>query len=211
MSSPSVWASTMTFFPLLRERLLKLNHPGEACVVGAADGKFVLPLAADGWKVIAIERDPVAVHGGEVMYPDGPGTMPGLLARAYQDGLEPKITIMDRDFRNLDLPLQCAVVFTSCSWHYSLNHNTPLEQFVCSMQEAVSRGGIFCAEYMMPVEDRHVAIEHYLEEGQLAKYFPATDWNIRLQFYTDTFLELAHVGNLTDHWHRMGFILAERK
>jgi len=39
--------------------------------VGASDGKFVLPLAAAGHRVPAIERDPFALHGGPVRLPDG--------------------------------------------------------------------------------------------------------------------------------------------
>ncbi|MFI5723859.1 hypothetical protein [Streptomyces cyaneofuscatus] len=40
-------------------------------VIGASDGRLVVPLAAAGYRVVAIERDPLALHGGEVQFPGG--------------------------------------------------------------------------------------------------------------------------------------------
>ena len=77
------------------------------------------------------------------------------------------------------------------------------------MQAIVEEGGIFCAEYMMPCEPRHEGKEHYLREGELRKYF-ANDWEVLEEFYTVPFAEKAHVGNLVDHIHRMGFFMAKR-
>lgn len=58
-------------------------------VVGASDGKFVIPLAAVGHRVIAIERDPVALHGGPVRLPDGTEAhSAGLIERLKQERLD---------------------------------------------------------------------------------------------------------------------------
>ena len=70
METQSLWEHTLTFFPqflaTLKERCLP---DATVAVIGASDGKFVLPLAAAGYRVIAIERDPFALHGGEVRLP----------------------------------------------------------------------------------------------------------------------------------------------
>ena len=61
MPTESVWEDTRTFFPLF---LAQIEQRGarSVCVVGASDGKFVLPLARRGIQVLAIERDPALVQ-----------------------------------------------------------------------------------------------------------------------------------------------------
>lgn len=77
------------------------------------------------------------------------------------------------------------------------------------MQSIVAVGGIFCAEYMMPCEKKHLNIEHYVNEGQLLQYFNE-QWELLENFYTVLFSEKGHVGNLMDHKHRMGFFMAKK-
>lgn len=171
----------------------------------------MLPLAERGYKVIAIELDSVALYGGTVRLPGGDEKHSlGLVERLRLEGLQDAVTVISEDFLQRSSPiLLCDAIFTSCSWHYSRNHSTPLASFVQRLQERVNPGGIFCAEYMMPVEKRHEGIEHYAKEGQIGKLF-CEGWMVTEQFYTPKFVEKGHVHNLQDHYHRMGFILAAR-
>ena len=180
-------------------------------VVGASDGKFVLPLALRGYRVVAIELDQTALFGGPIESPDGSENQSlGLVERLRLEGLQEVVTVVAEDFLQSPPPAsQSDAIFTSCSWHYSRNHWRPLASFVQKMQQRVKPGGIFCSEYMMPVEQKHDKIEHYPKEGQIEAMF-GEGWTVLEQFYTTNFLEKGHAHNLQDHYHRMGFMLATR-
>lgn len=211
MKTKSVWEETKTFFPLFIKKINdSFSTQGKVCIIGASDGKFVIPLVKKGWKVLAIEIDKIAVYGGEVEFPKtGLRKMLGLVQRLRIEKLEKQVEILNDDFLACKLPNLCIGVFTSCSWHYSINHKVPLKVFIERMQSMVAPGGIFCAEYMMPCENKHFIIEHYVKEGQLLQYFDE-QWEILENFYTEPFDEKAHVGNLVDHKHQMGFFMAKK-
>lgn len=212
MRTKSVWEETKTFFPLFMKKINdSFINQGRIYVVGASDGKFVIPLAEKGWKVLALEVDKTAVYGGVVEFPKtGLGKMLGLEQRLKIEKLEKEVEILNDDFLTCKLlPQPCLGVFTSCSWHYSRNHSVPLKRFIEKMQSIVAVGGVFCAEYMMPSEKKHLNIEHYVKEGQLLQYF-GEHWEILENFYTEPFNEKAHVDKLVDHRHRMGFFMAKK-
>ncbi|ANP55318.1 SAM-dependent methyltransferase [Streptomyces griseochromogenes] len=212
MQTRSLWEHTLTFFPqflvTLRERVAS---NATIAVVGASDGKFVLPLAAAGYRVVAIERDALAVHGGEVRLPgDSEAHAMGLIDRLKQEELDARVQVVEEDFLAGDpLDMQCEAVWTSCSWHYSANHHRPLAEFVDRMQRLVHPGGVFGAEFMMPVETRHHLVEHYTSPERLHRHF-LSDWDVLLTLRTDEFTERPHVDQLHDHTHRMGLLLAAR-
>ncbi len=212
MQTQSVWEHTLTFFPqflaTLRERV---SSDATIAVIGASDGKFVLPLAAMGYRVIAVERDPVALHGGEVELPgDMSAHAMGLVDRLKLEALHDRVRIIEDDFLEAeDLGARCDAVWTSCSWHYSANHHRPLADFITRMQSQVQVGGLFGAEFMMPVQPRHYLIEHYTSPEKLSQHFTG-DWDILLTLRTNEFTERPHVGQPHDHAHRMGLLLATR-
>ncbi|WP_432065541.1 SAM-dependent methyltransferase [Streptomyces sp. C10-9-1] len=213
MQTKSLWEHTLTFFPqflaTLRERVA---HDATVAVVGASDGKFVLPLAAADYHVLAVERDAVALHGGDVHLPgDSQAHALGLIDRLKLEELHDRVQVVEDDFLYGEpLGLQCEAVWTSCSWHYSANHHRPLAEFVDRMQRLVRPGGVFGAEFMMPVERRHHMIEHYTSPERLRHHFP-DDWEVLLTLCTTEFTERPHVGQLHDHTHRMGLLVAARK
>lgn len=168
-------------------------------VIGASDGKFVLPLAAASYQVIAIERDPLALHGGSVNLPEGDTTAMGLLELLRLDALYDRVTVVETDFLRAE-PARalCDAVWTSCSWHYSANHDRSLAEFVARMQFLVRDSGLFGAEFMMPVEPRHTGLEHYTTPEHLGRHF-ADPWRVLLTLRTDPFLERPHLGQPEDH------------
>ncbi|HEY3684238.1 MAG TPA: class I SAM-dependent methyltransferase [Streptosporangiaceae bacterium] len=208
MKTQSLWQATKTFFPLFLGELTQ--RPAQTvCVVGASDGKFVIPLAKLGYHVLAIERDRQAVHGGVVELPGHlQGTMLGLRRRMMSEEVAECVTIVEGDLFDLRHLPPCDAVWTSCSWHYSLNHRRPLSAFVERLQALCAPEGLLGAEFMMPVEERHQSIEHYLEEGQILDYFEG--WRLLWEAYTPAFLEDPHVEQLKPHTHRMGFVMASR-
>ncbi|MFF7406630.1 class I SAM-dependent methyltransferase [Streptomyces murinus] len=212
MQTQSLWEHTLTFFPqflaVLRERVAP---DATVAVVGASDGKFVLPLAAAGYRVVAIERDALAVHGGEVHLPgDSKVRAMGLIDRLQREELRARVQMIEEDFlAGKPLDAQCEAVWTSCSWHYSANHHRPLAEFVDRMQRLVRPGGVFGAEFMMPVEKRHHSVEHYTSPERLHRHFLG-DWDVLLTLRTNEFTERPHIGQPHDHSHRMGLLLAAR-
>jgi SAM-dependent methyltransferase len=212
MRTSSLWEHTLTFFPQFLAAAREHIPPGSrVAVVGASDGKFVLPLAAAGYRVTAIERDPLALHGGEVRLPgDITTSAPGLIARLKAEGIQDQVQIAEQDFLTARPPYdQCDAVWTSYSWHYSVNHCRPLADFVGRMQERVRPGGLCAAEFMMPTQAHHFTTEHYVSPERLNRHF-AGGWTILLTLRTSEFTEKAHVGQLYDHTHRMGVVIAQR-
>lgn len=207
MQTASLWA-TKTFFPLFTRELAQRGCRSVA-VVGASDGRFVLPLALAGYRVIAIERNATALHGGPVKLPgDVDTTMLGLHQRLALEGVKGRVEVIEGNLCELgDLPV-CDAVWTSCSWHYSLNHHRPLRVFTDRMQALCVTEGLLGAEFMMPVEPRHESIEHYLAEGEVRRYFP--NWPVVWETYTPPFPEAPHVEQLAPHTHRMGLLIAQR-
>ncbi|MFC5253436.1 class I SAM-dependent methyltransferase [Streptomyces nigrescens] len=206
--SPSLWQETRTFFPIFLDLVVNRGMQS-VCVVGASDGKFVLPLARLGVRVLAVERNKSALDGGPVVLPGRTeASMPGLRKRLADEDLSGRVEIVEADI--LDLPDELDAtdaVWTSCSWHYSINHRRPLGDFIAAMKRSCRpRGGVFAAEYMMPVEPWHLACEHYPEEGEMRRFFP--DWAIEWETYTPPFLEAPHVEQLHEHTHRMGLLIA---
>ena len=206
----SVWENTRTFFPLFLAHIQQ-REVQTVCVVGASDGKFVLPLARQGLRVVAVERDPIAVDGGPITLP-GPieATMPGLRKRLADEGLTDLVEIVKADLLATSEWMEPVdAVWTSCSWHYSVNHRRPLADFINIMRHLCRpAGGVFGAEYMMPVEPRHFTVEHYLSEGRVRAFLPS--WQIDWETYTPPFVEAPHVEQLAEHLHRMGLIIATR-
>lgn len=212
MRTRSLWEHTLTFFPQFLTTLREHAVPdATVAVVGASDGKFILPLAAAGYRVVAIERDAFALHGGEVHLPgDERAHAMGLIDRLKLEELYDRVQVVEGDFLQVEpLGRPCDAVWTSCSWHYSANHHRPLAEFVDRMQRLVRPGGVFGAEFMMPVEQRHHMIEHYTSPEKLRRHFIG-DWDVLLTLRTNEFTERAHVGQLQDHTHRMGLLLAAR-
>lgn len=209
MVTASAWEDTRTFFPLFLNQIERRGARSVG-VVGASDGKFVLPLARRGIQVIAIECNQTAVDGGPVTVPGPVETvMPGLRERLAEEGLTDRVTIVRVNVMDIAEELTADAVWTSCSWHYSINHGRPLAEFINAMSQLCRpNGGILGAEYMMPVEPRHFAIEHYPGEGQVRGYL--SGWQVDWETYTPAFVEAPHVEQLTEHVHRMGLIIATR-
>ncbi|WP_405798178.1 SAM-dependent methyltransferase [Streptomyces sp. NBC_01506] len=212
MRTPSMWRHTLTFFPQFLAALKERAEPDSTVtVIGASDGRLILPPVSAGYRVVAIERDPIALHGGEVQLPgDNTGHAMGLIERLRLEGLNDQVQVVEEDFL-VSEPLSTIsdAVWTSCSWHYGANHHRPLGEFVDRMQRLVRPGGLFGAEFMMPIELRHHMVEHYTSPERLRRYFMG-DWDVLLTLRTDEFAERAHVGQLQDHTHRMGLFLAAR-
>lgn len=207
MKITSVWETTRTFFPLFLSEIKKKGAKSIA-VVGASDGKFVLPLAEAGIHVVAIENNPIAVNGGTYVSHDlGELKLAGLRNRLKSENLLDMVEILEYDLLKLaTATIDVDAVWTSCSWHYSINHHMPVGTFISQMCGLLCPGGLFGAEYMMPVAPIHFNGGHYMQLGELATYFDRD--NIIWDLSTQPFIEDSHVDQPQKHIHQMGFLVA---
>lgn len=199
MTSPndeSEWEEIRTFFPLFMA-LMATEGPASVLVVGASDGKFVLPLAAQGVAVTALDVDEEALLTGPK----------SLSRRAAAQDLAMQVECVHGDIRDIDLG-EFDAVWTSCSWHYSRNFDRPLSDFIDAIKRHTRPGGILAAEYMMPLEVRHLAAEHYLEPGEVWSYIGS--WQRLWDAYTSVYFEDSHPGQPSRHVHRMGLAIARK-
>lgn len=194
-ASESPWASVRTFFPIFMS-WLRAESIKTVLVVGASDGKFVLPLAGEGLTVTAVDVD------GEALLEDAHS----LRRRAALQGLADKVRCLHGDICDIAVGDHDAV-WTSCSWHYSRNFDRSVSSFIDALKSHVRPNGILGAEYMMPVELRHVEVEHYLEPGEVWGYLPG--WTRLWDAYTTVYREEPHPGQAEPHVHRMGFMMAQ--
>ena len=193
-TTDSLWQSTRTFFPLFL-RQCELSQARTIAIVGAADGKFVLPLVRYGARVTAIECDRDAVEG--------------LRQRLTTERLTDSVEIITGDVLDLVEFGVHDAVWTSCSWHYSRNHRRPVTEFIAGLERLCSRSGLLGAEYMMPIEPQHEQVEHYIPEGRLRGYLPG--WDPIWETYTPVFDEAPHPCQPHTHQHRMGLFIGRRQ
>lgn len=151
MKTKSLWGQSpkrlYQFIDLVNQRADNMRH---VCVVGASDGKFVLPMLRKGLSVTAIEIDNIAIHGGEkivplprknvvkINYKEGQGVpeypdipyqkimATGLLERVQKEKLEAKFELLEMDFYHNVSQNQYDAIFTSCSMQYKGNRDLSL-------------------------------------------------------------------------------------
>jgi hypothetical protein len=199
----SEWAQTRTMFPLFVDALRQRPSITSVIVVGAADGKFVLPLLDAGFEIVAVESDEAALNGTSGKYG---AYEKGLRRQAAASGLSARLTIVAADWLDISTAYSAGAVWTSCSWHYSANHRRPLAEFVRAMRDATEGDALFGAEFMMPVNIAHVSCEHYTHPAVVASVLAG--WHILWSLESDIFVEEPHLGSVKPHVHRMGLVIA---
>lgn len=210
-TTKSVWQNTKTFFPLFTDFLEKggVNNL-TICIVGASDGRFVIPLARKNYRVLAIENDPLLINGGVVGGPNHKEIrVLGLKKRIEIEQASSRVKIIESNFFDVDLPFLVDAIFTSSTWDCSINRDRPLKEYINKMQTLVKPAGLFCAEYMMPCEEKQKDSEHFLDEGKINVFFNK-NWRVIEEFYTPVFKDEPHIGKIVPHNHRMGFFMAKK-
>jgi SAM-dependent methyltransferase len=194
------------FYQLLRRTGVR---PGmKVAVIGCSDGRFVLPLLRRRVQVTAIDVDAVALWGGPKMFPYGMHNIIGLAGRARCEELQRLVTIREIDLAMLEDDPTHDLVFTSGSLHYSRNHSTPVQCLVDRIVAQAKPGAFLYIDYMLPVEEQHNAVEHYLKVGVLRHILQQLGCNVLYDHYSSVFVEKAHVDNPKDHVHKLGYVLA---
>lgn len=215
----------------LAEKSFGKNY--SACVVGCSDGRFLLPFARKGIKVTGYEIDDVALYGGEKEFPVITDKIlcpysknfvskeyrvenkhvRGIIKRVEEEGLSEYVNVERRDFYKNVPKEQFDVVFTSCSLHYSINLQFTSKDKIISLQNIVSESGYLYIDYMMAIDeadtDRY-PVNKYFRKGEMRNYFDES-WKIISLIEKDRpSFERAHVERPIDHFHRFGYLLAQK-
>ncbi len=211
--SASLWGPPPSrFFRLLRLVESSIaERPIRVSILGCSDGKFVIPAARRGHRVLAVDIDPVALFGGSKPGVGGPVKMPGLTARLNQENLQRTVRVVHADFVTFRAPrARSHLVFTSGSIQYSYNLRHSLHAVIKAIQSFALSGGFVYVDYMLPLIDQHLTRPNFFARGALREHFPAPNWQIIYDRVLPPLRERAHVDNPEDHVHHWGHLLALR-
>lgn len=237
MKTKSAWGNPPTRLYKFRDIInSKFGNNASVCIIGASDGKFVMPFLRSGMQVVAYDLDDSAINGGMKEFPierddivaaeytPNPDRNPiyvrvpseereilGLKKRVEIEKLTANLSIVIDNFYKNPPKKTFDAVFTSCSIPYPCNFDMSISHIINVIQKSVTPGGYVYMDYMMPLEDCHTwRPKHYLRRGEIKKYFDNTEWKlISLYEMKKPVFEAAHVDRPEDHFHRFGYILAE--
>jgi hypothetical protein len=208
----SVWKETFTSFNLLSEIIMHEfgEKKLEIMIIGCSDGKYVFPFLENGHKVTAIDSDFIALYGGNVDFQNNSVIVNGLIENLrLENYARSSCVIIHSDFMKFDAFDQYDIVFTSCFWHYKENLKYSIEEILKKIEAITRKNGLFFADYMMPIKEKHILNSHYTNPEVLRDFFHR-DWAILLNLDVGTIHESPHIGKDTWHYHHYGAFAAKK-
>jgi hypothetical protein len=210
MRTASLWGKPpsryYSFLKRLKDRFTDASGLTLA-VVGCADGKFVLPAARMGIRVVAVDVDEIALFGGQK---DGVH-MPGLEHRLRAEGLTGQVEVICGDFMSTGADARTHGVLTSGALQYSRNLPYRLEGMVQRVTDHALVNGLLYIDYMLPFEDKYKGRPICPEAGWWKSYFQSRDdWRVLYNRVLPPVVDHAHIEYQVDHFHQWGHLMAER-
>lgn len=234
MKTKSIWGNPpKRLYKLMKMAEEKFNNDFTTCIVGCSDGKFLMPFARKGHLVIGYDIDDVALYGGEKIFPIVPTKRKytyrknfvskkykleskrvfGVIERLEEEKIANNAIIEKRNFYKNVPNIKYDVVFTSCSLHYTINKDYSLKDKINKLQSIVAPKGLLYIDYMMAIDETdytNYPKNKFFRKGEIKNYYGA-DWKIlSIKENNQPSFEGAHVDCVTDHFHRWGYVLAER-
>lgn len=234
MRTKSIWGNPPTrLYKLIKLAEKKYNNNFTACIVGCSDGKFLMPFARKGYSVTGYDIDDIALYGGEKDFPivNQKNTYKydknfksenyllerkrvlGTVERLEIEGISNNAKIEKRDFYKNVPNKKFDVVFTSCSLHYSVNKEFTLRDKIEKLQSIVSKNGLLYIDYMMAIDENdfvNYPENKFFRKGEIKEYFNDGWKIISIKENNKPTFEGAHVDCVKDHFHRFGYVLAEK-
>lgn len=234
MRTKSIWGNPPTrLYKLIKLAEEKFSKDFNACIVGCSDGKFLMPFARKGYKVTGYDIDDIALYGGVKDFPivkekkkykfskdfksqqyklESKRVL-GTVERLKKEGILDSAKVEKRDFYKNVPSEKYKVVFTSCSLHYTVNKEFTLEDKIKKLQSIVAPDGIIYIDYMMAIDEddyEKYPKSKFFRKNEIKKYFD-NNWKIiSIVENNEPSFEGAHVDCVQDHFHRFGYLLAER-
>ena len=236
MKTKSIWGRPPTrLYNLIKLAENTFDGNFTACVVGCSDGKFLFPFARKGHHVTGYEVDKSALYGATKEFPIFKHTKPipysgkqslepfptkqmsyiGCLEKIKLERVESLVNVEELDFYANPPKENFDVVFTSCSYQYSLNARKTLQEKTRVIQDIVKDGGFLYVDYMMAIDEQdfvaYPAVK-YFRKGQMMEFFEPEQWNvISIRENNKPSFEYARTEHPYHHYHRFGYILAQKK
>lgn len=187
------------------------NRKPSLTVVGCADGKFVLPAARRGWRVVAIDLDTRMINGCEADPSVGvPVAVPGLMKRLEKEGLRRLVDVVRDDFMTCNVPTADAL-WTSGALQYSNNIPYGIEALTDRLGTLVHENGRVYIEYMLPVEHRLEGRPNCPPLSWWVDCFPRRGWSILSHTHVYDQPDEPHPYAPWHHAHSWGRVLAARR
>lgn len=209
----SYWGPYFTYFPAL-SRYLPLGDYARrtrprACVLGASDGKFALPLLRAGWEVVAVETDDLFLNGGELDLIDGHHVVTGLRERLATEKLEDRCTVVEQDYMTLPAEGEFQLVMGSGLWSMAPNRAHTLQALIDHAMAMVAPAGIFFGDYLIGLNDEERECGYYPETDVMEKIVDRPGWtvfeNVDLGIHGES-----HLGYEEWHYHRYAAVITHR-
>ncbi|MDO0924226.1 hypothetical protein QQY24_01895 [Streptomyces sp. TG1A-8] len=209
----SYWGKYFTYFPALTRYVplgdyARLTRP-RACVLGASDGKFALPLLRAGWEVVAIETDELFLGGGELDLLDGHHVVTGLRDRLAAEHLADRCTIVEQDYMTVPAEGDFQLVMGSGLWSMAPNRAHSLQALIDHAMDMVAPGGIFFGDYLIGLNDEERECGYYPETEVMEKIVDRPGWtlfeNADLGIHGES-----HLGYEQWHYHRYAAVITHR-
>ncbi|ATE55772.1 hypothetical protein [Actinosynnema pretiosum] len=209
----SYWAPYFTYFPAL-SRYIPLGRYAQAvrpraCVLGASDGKFALPLLRAGWEVVGVETDELFLDGGALDLVDGRHEITGLRKRLADEGLEDRCTIVEQDYMTLPADGAFQFVMGSGLWSMPPNRKHTMQALFDHAMGMVAPGGVFFADYLVGLTPEDRACGYYPPVAEVDGMIARDGWevfeNVDLGIHGES-----HVGFEQWHYHRYAAVIAHR-
>ena len=236
MKTKSIWGKPPTrLYNLIQLAEHEFPNGFSTCIVGCSDGKFVFPFARKGNSVTGYEVDKSALYGAEKEFPvftknghipyNGRTTLEpfptekrtykGCIEKVNIEQLSDLVKIEERNFYTCPPNEKFDVVFTSCSYQYSLNAGKTLEEKTNIIQDIVSDGGLLYIDYMLAIDETDYTlypVNKYLRKGQMIQFFDSEHWGVlHIRENDAPSFEYAHTEHPYHHYHRFGYILAKKR
>lgn len=187
------------------------RRPPRLIVIGCADGKFVLPAARQGWKVVAIDVDANMIDGCPALPSQGiPYPVAGLRTRLKCEGLTAAVDVRLADYMtDLTIPVGDAL-WTSGALQYSFNSSYSIQEMTNRLRHMLVVGGLAYIEYMIPDEPKLKGRPNCPPVSWWRNAFPHLGWRVLKHSVAFSVSDLPHPYTPTPHVHSWGRLLAQR-
>lgn len=174
LKTKSVWPYPKPRFFKFLNKIEVDNLPKNLCVIGCADGTYVLPAAKRGFDVTAIDIDTEAINGGADILIDGLYYKNiGLRKRLeLETDIVDKVEIFNIDYMDYTPTKTFSLIFTSGSLHYDNNSKYSIHELISKMLSMLSINGILLLEY---IHQSSPSERHFLNKKQVDELFEKFD------------------------------------
>lgn len=178
LKTSSIWGYPHKIYFRFLKKIEDRKIPKTLCILGCSDGKFVIPAAKRGFRVLALDIDKAALYGGKTTINNQEVIIDGLINRLNKEKVKKYVTVVDKDYLAYKPRATFSGVFTSGSIHYTENSKYSLNFTINKIKSYVSINGILLLEYIHTSTADNDPKRHFVTSRQIASFFNTPDWTI---------------------------------